>query len=165
MANSPEQFAKGFMMTMRTHLSVLAALMLLGAAVPAFAQDVPADANKALWCSTAFGLVSPQARAQGQTAAADNFDKYAKALNDMATASMKKAGFTDDKIKAQSAVYTDKVHKELGGGGTAEFSVVDCTQLVDPAAAAAMQPAQPAPAAPAGGNAAPATPAPAAPAK
>ncbi|HTJ57497.1 MAG TPA: hypothetical protein VL418_08050 [Devosiaceae bacterium] len=151
-------------MTMRTHLSVLAALVVLGASAPAaFAQAVPADANKALWCASAFGLVSPQARAQGQTAAADNFDKYTKALNDVAAASLKKAGFADDKIKAQSATYTDKVGKELAGGSAPEFSVVECTQLVDPAAAAAMQQA-PAPSAPAGGAMAPATPAPATPA-
>jgi len=76
-------------MSTRLHLSVLAAVAVLGASVPAFAQDVPADANKALWCSAAFGLVSPQARAQGQAAAADNFDKYSKSLTDSATASLK----------------------------------------------------------------------------
>ena len=146
-------------MSTRLHLSVLAAVAVLGASVPAFAQDVPADANKALWCSAAFGLVSPQARAQGQAAAADNFDKYSKPLTDSATASLKKAGFADDKIKAQGAAYSDKVSKELtGGGGTAEFSVVECTQLVDPVAAAAMQSAvTPAP----DGKTVPANPAPA----
>jgi hypothetical protein len=158
-------------MTMRTHLSVLAALVALGAAAPAFAQDVPADANKALWCASAFGLVGPQARAQGQTAVADNFDKYAKSLSDTAGASLKKAGFADDKIKAQAPAYALKVSKELTGGGAAEFTVVDCTMLVDPAAAAAIQSTQAAPAAgataPAAGAAAapsatPATPAPAA---
>src|SRR3569623_575537 len=119
-------FTEGTKMSTRLHLSVLAAVAVLGASVPAFAQDVPADANKALWCSAAFGLVSPQARAQGQAAAADNFDKYSKTLPDSATASLKKAGFADDKIKAQGAAYSDKVSKELtGGGGTAQFSVVD----------------------------------------
>jgi len=155
-------------MTMRTHLTVLAALALLGAGTPAFAQTVPADANKALWCSAAFTLVAPQAKAQGQAAAADNFDKYSKTLASAATDSLKKAGFTDDNIKTQGTAYADKVSKELSGGGTAEFTVVDCTQLVDPVAAASIQSATtPADNAPAAAPAAPAagtttTPAPAA---
>lgn len=151
-------------MTMRTHLAVLATLVVLGASAPAFAQTVPADANKALWCSAAFTLVSPQAKAQGQTAAADNFDKYSKTLAGVASDSLKKAGFTDDGIKTQGTTYADKVSKELSGGDKAEFSVVDCTQLVDPVAAASIQSATTpadnapatAPAAPAAGNTAPA---------
>jgi hypothetical protein len=145
------------------------AIALLAMAIPAFAKDVPADANKALWCASAFSFVEPQARAQGQISAADNFAKYAKSLNDASHASLSKAGFSDDEIKAQGASYSDKVNKELTGGGTAEFSVVECTQLVDPAAAALIQatgpngkgvaPAQPKAATPS--TPAPTTPAPA----
>ena len=154
-------------MTMRSHLAVLAALALIGAGTPAFAQTVPADANKALWCSAAFTIVAPQAKAQGQAAAADNFTKYSGTLASMASDSMKKAGFTDDAIKTQGTSYADKVSKELSGAGTAEFSVVDCTQLVDPVAAASIQSATTPPAAAPAAPAAPAagdttTPAPAA---
>lgn len=144
-------------MKIRTRLCALATLTLLAGAMPAFAQDVPADANKALWCSTAFGLVAPQAKAQGQADAADKFDKYSKTLAGTGSDALKKAGFTDDQVKTASASYTDKVTKELQGASAPEFSIYDCTMLVDPAAAAAMQ------AAPADNSAAPAggtTPAP-----
>ena len=161
-------------MIIRTRLAALLALAALGAVAPAWAQTAPAmpdDANKALWCSTAFSLVAPQAKAQGQTAAADRFTKYSATLATTGHDSMIKAGFTEDQAKAQTAAYTDKVTKELSGGGQADFTVVECTMLVDPQAAAALQQATPpaadatAPAtggdaAPAAGDAAPATPAP-----
>jgi len=160
-------------MSTRTRLCVLATLTLLGTAVPAFAQAVPDDANKALWCSTAFTLVEPQARAQGDATAADKFSKYAATLTGTSGDSLKKAGFTDDQIKTTAATYKDKVTKELSGGGAAEFTVIECTMLVDPAAAATLQqqqqapapdtaaPAAPAPDATPAPDAAPATPAPA----
>jgi len=144
------------------------ALATLALATPALAKDVPADAGKALWCASAFTIVEPQARAQGQVSAADNFLKYAKALNTASHDSLVKAGFTEDEIKAEGPTYTDKVTKELTGGGTAEFSVVECTQLVDPSAAALIQATGPngkgMTEAPAAGAAAPTTPAPATPA-
>ncbi|MGN6101584.1 MAG: hypothetical protein ACTHOR_10590 [Devosia sp.] len=155
-------------MTTPKRLAALVTLALLGT-TPVLAQAtpaVPADANKTLWCASAFTLVEPQARAQGQISAADNFLKYSKQLSDMSHASMVKAGFTEDQIKSTGATYSDKVNKELTGGGTAEFSVVECTQLVDPQAAALIQAGSngtgttTAPAngatAPAGGTAAPA---------
>lgn len=165
-------------MTFRTRFCAFATLTLMASAVPAFAQPVPDDANKALWCSTAFGLVEPQARAQGQAAAADNFKKYAETLLGTGGDSLKKAGFTADQVKTTTAGYADKVSKELQGGSAAEFTVVECTMLVDPTAAATLQQQeqerqqqQQAPAAtpaPADGAAAPApgadAPAPAAPA-
>ena len=135
-------------MTIRTPLAALLGLALMSAGTPvlAQAQQIPADANKALWCAAAFTLVEPQARAAGQTAAADNFLSYAKTLNAQSQASLTKAGFTDDQIKTQSGTYTSKVAQELNPGGKPEFSVVACTELVDPGKAAAMQPAAPAPA-------------------
>ena len=144
-------------MTVQTRLAALVAFAAIGFAAPAFAQDVPADANKALWCATAFSLVEPQARAQGQTSAADNFLKYSKTLADSSHDLLTKAGFTEDQIKAQAPTYSDKVNKELTGGSAAEFSVVDCTALVDPQAAALIKagPATDTPA-PAAGAAAPA---------
>lgn len=176
---------KGSTMKFQTRLWALSGLLALGTAVPALAQGVPADADKALWCASAFAIVEPQARAEGEAAtakndtetakadltAADNFKKYAGMLQDISSASLKKAGFTDDQIKVQVTAYSDKVNKELTGGGTAEFSVVECTQLVDPQAAEQIKTdaAAPADAAkPADGAAAPApatdgtTPAPAA---
>jgi len=129
-------------MTIRTPMAALAGLLILGAgaAVAAETPQIPADANKALWCASAFTLVEPQARAAGQTAAADNFLNYAKMLNAQSAAAMSKAGFTDEQIKSESGTYTAKVAGELNPGGKPEFSVVACTELVDPAKAAAMQP-------------------------
>jgi len=126
-------------MPIRTRLAAVLAISLAAAAAPAFAQTTPAvpdDANKALWCASAFTIVEPQARAQGQASAADNFLKYSKQLSDLSHQSLLKAGFTEDQVKAQGAAYNDKVTKELTGGGAAEFTVVECTQLVDPQAAA-----------------------------
>ena len=148
-------------MTIAMRRWALAALVALGSAAPALAQDVPADAAKALWCASAFTLVEPQARAQNQTSAADNFLKYAKELTDLSHQGLVKAGFSEDQIKVQSATYADKVNKELTGGGTAEFSVVECVQIVDPQAAALIKSGS---GAPADGTAAPAAPAAAAPA-
>ena len=68
-------------MSIRTRLPALVALATLALATPVLAQDapaVPADANKALWCATAFTMVEPQARQAGDTVAADNFLKYSK---------------------------------------------------------------------------------------
>lgn len=130
-------------MIIGTRLATAAlAFATMAAAAPAIAQSTPAvpDAtNKTLWCASAFTIVEPQARAQGQVSAADNFLKYSKQLSDMSHASLSKAGFTEDQIKAQDAAYSDKVNKELTGGGTPEFNVVECTQIVDPAAAALIQ--------------------------
>jgi hypothetical protein len=135
-------------MTIRISLATLAGLVILSAGTPALAQaqtpPMPADANKALWCAAAFTLVEPQARSAGQTAAADNFLAYAKTLNAQGQASLVKAGFTDDQVKSQAGGYTSKVAQELNAGGKPEFSVVACTEMVDPAKAAAMQPAPPA---------------------
>jgi hypothetical protein len=154
-------------MTFRTRALALFALTTLGFAAPAFAAPaVPDDANKALWCATAFTIVEPQARQAGDTAAADNFKKYADTLTGTSHDSMSKAGFSEADIKATGIKYVDAVTKELTQDGAPEFSVVDCTTLVDPAAAAAIKtaPAAPAAAAPAPAPAAPAAPAPAAPA-
>ncbi|MDR3474234.1 MAG: hypothetical protein P4M09_21505 [Devosia sp.] len=137
-------------MKIQMRLWALAGLLALGTAAPALAQDVPAETSKSLWCASAFALVEPQARAEGAAAtakndsasaqadiaAADNFKKYAGMLQDMSTASLKKAGFTDDQIKTQTTAFAEKVNKELTGGGAAEFSVIECTKLVDPEAAA-----------------------------
>jgi hypothetical protein len=143
-------------MTIRTGFCVLASLALLGAAAPAFAQDVPADANKALWCATAFTLVEPEARAQGQTEAADHFKSYSTTLSQTSHDSLTKAGFSEDQIKSQASAYTDKVTKELTGSGQPEFSEVECVTLVDPAAAQAIQQQQaPQDATPAPDNATP----------
>ena len=164
-------------MTNSTRLLALLAFATMGAALPAYAQTAPAmpdDATKALWCSSAFGLVAPQAKAQGQADASDRFTKYAATLATTGHDSLIKAGFTEDQAKASSATLADKVNKELSGTAQPEFTVVDCTTLVDPAAAAALQQAAPPAAAPAAGDAAPAaapaaaapaTPAPATPAK
>jgi hypothetical protein len=133
-------------MTIRTGFCVLASLALLGAAAPAFAQEVPADANKALWCATAFTLVEPEARKQGQTEAADHFKSYSTTLSQTSHDSLTKAGFSEDQIKSQTTAYTDKVTKELTGSGQPEFSEVECVTLVDPAAAQAIQQQQQAPA-------------------
>jgi hypothetical protein len=161
-------------MSIHTRLPALVALATLALATPVLAQDapaVPADANKALWCATAFTMVEPQARQAGDTVAADNFLKYSKALTTTSQDGLKKAGFTDDQVTATTAKYKDTVNKQLTPGGAPDFTVVDCTALVDPAAAAAIQATSGAPAAaPADGTAAPAavtapaTPAPAAPA-
>jgi|GEM_PF-4007443 len=160
-------------MTFLTRRWALAAVLAVGSAAPAMAQDVPADVSKALWCASAFTLVEPQARAQNQVSAADNFLKYSKELTTVSHDGLVKAGFSEDQVKVQNGVYADKVNKELTGGGTPEFSVVDCVQLVDPQAAAlitagsaapgadAAAPAAPAAATPAPATAAPATPAPA----
>jgi len=113
------------------------ALAALGAALPAHAQTTPAlpdDANKALWCATAFNMVAPIAKSHGQNEAADKFTKYAGILTTAAHDSLIKAGFTEDQVKAQAAPYTDKVNKELSPGGQAEFSAVDCSKLADPTA-------------------------------
>jgi hypothetical protein len=139
-------------MITRKLLAASALLVALGATLPAFADAAPAvptDANKALWCAAAFTMVEPQARAAGQTAAADSFLGYAKTLSASAADSLTKAGFTADQVKAQSATYSTKVTQELNSGGTPEFSVLTCTQLVDPSKAAAMEPPAAAPATPA----------------
>jgi hypothetical protein len=144
----PQHNRGRILMTLRKLVAISALLASLGTALPAFADTapaVPADANKALWCAAAFTLVEPQARGAGQTAAADSFLGYAKTLNASAGDSLSKAGFTADQIKAQTATYSTKVTQELNGGGTAEFTVLSCTQLVDPAKAAAMQPPAAAP--------------------
>ena len=170
-------------MTLHLRLPTLAALVVFGLVAPAAAQTVPADANQALWCATAFTQVEPQARSAGQADMADNFLKYSKTLGATSHDLLTKAGFTEDQIKAQQAKYSDTVTKELAptGGGTPDFTVEACTALADPAAAAkaaaaaaaapapdattpapaADAPATPAPATPAPAPATPATPAPA----
>ena len=68
-------------MTIHLRLPALAAFALIGLVAPAMAAPaVPADANAALWCATAFTQVEPQARSAGQTEMADNFLKYGKGL-------------------------------------------------------------------------------------
>jgi hypothetical protein len=138
------------LMIFRTFVVTSALLVSLGTTLPAFADAAPAvptDANKALWCAAAFTIVEPQARAAGQSAAADSFLGYAKTLNASAGDSLTKAGFTADQVKAQTATYSTKVTQELNSGGTPDFSVLSCTQLVDPSKAAAMEPPAAAPAA------------------
>jgi hypothetical protein len=157
------QKRRNFPMTLHLRLPALAALVVFGLVVPAMAQDVPADANQALWCATAFTQVEPQARSAGKTDMADSFLKYGKILGTSSHDLLTKAGFTEDQVKAAQTKYTDTVGKELAQGGTPDFTVEACTALADPAAAAAAAaapaPATPAPAA--DGMAAPATPAPA----
>ena len=156
-------------MTLHLRLPALAALVVFGLVAPAVAQDVPADANQALWCATAFTQVEPQARSAGQADMADSFLKYSKLLGTSSHDLLTKAGFTEDQIKAAQTKYTDTVGKELAQGGTPDFTVEACTALADPAAAAKAAAAPPAtdattPAPATDGTAAPATPAAPAPA-
>jgi len=126
-------------MTIHLRLPALAAFALIGLVAPATAAPaVPADANEALWCATAFTQVEPQARSAGQTEMADNFLKYGKGLTTTGHDLLIKAGFTEDEAKAQAATFVDTVTKQLGAGGKPDFTVEACTALADPAAAAAM---------------------------
>ncbi len=118
-------------------LATLVASLAL-ATTPVMAQAVPPDANKALWCATAFGAIEPQARATGATAIADNFLKYTKALTTSSHDLLVKAGFTEDQITALAAKYTKDVPEQMTQPTADSFSQQDCTALVDPAAAAAM---------------------------
>lgn len=121
--------------------------------LPVTAQEVPPEADTALWCSIAFSQIAPKVRASGQVELADKLEGYGQRLTDVSLIQLITAGFTDQQIKDLGGKYIIEIAAQLAPGAKATRSVDECTRLAEAA------PAEPAAATPATEPAAPAAPA------
>lgn len=112
-------------------LLALAALSLMQlTAAPAFAQDIPADAEHALSCSTIFSVKADDARDAGDGGTATELSYRSDELNARGVLILQGAGFTDADIENVLMNTAMKVGF-LTGAGEPPYSDEECFALME----------------------------------
>ena len=123
--------------TMLRHfaLAAIGGLALAGTLSGAFAQDVPADGYKSLWCGQAFlaaaGTLPPEATEQDKQTA-QYFIASGTGLVEAGTAAYVAAGFTPEAATAASTALAPTGNEQISAnnGEGAEFTFEDCSVLI-----------------------------------
>lgn len=121
------------------------AVVLAASSVPALGQDgagapttasaapaaapVPAEADKLLWCGSAFYWLAASAEDSGETEEAETYDRWSKRLLEVAGASLTSAGFAPERIEQLVADYDQAALAELGTP-EAPHDIVTCPDLL-----------------------------------
>ena len=115
----------------------LPALLLVLAPVAALAQDVPADAERDLWCGTAFELMvadEPADASAEKLAAAQPYQEGARRLVQRALPIYLESGFSDAALLAYRQKLEASVSRVVNGGGWNDSdqspSFEDCKALL-----------------------------------
>lgn len=108
-------------------LAAVAVLALSGA--PAFAQPVPAEADKLLWCASAFYWLAGTAADAGDNDEAEMYDRWSKRLLEVASISLIGSGFQPDTIEALVTRYDEATLVQLADG-SAPHDVATCPELL-----------------------------------
>jgi hypothetical protein len=100
----------------------------------ALAQTAPADAEKQLWCGSAFVAAfsnPPPGVPSDQLALAQQYIDQGNSMVDEAGQKYLNAGFTEEQLTKIKTDLTDEVAKVVGGdGANAKFSFEDCQALM-----------------------------------
>ena len=112
---------------MRRLLSALA-LLAIGASGSA-AQSITLEADKVLWCGSAFYWLAVDASDGGEDAEADQYGAWAEQLLAKAVALLRLDQLSDAQIEHISAAYDKAVLAELGTD-KARHDVATCPELV-----------------------------------
>ncbi len=123
------------MLSYARSLSFVIALAL--AAAPVLAQDivgdVPADAQKDLWCGTAFGLMLKEAPAEkggDQTGLKDAFKAGSAGLIERALPIYLESGYSNETLEAFRLKLEGEVSRTINGGETGPYTFQDCSALI-----------------------------------
>ncbi|HEY0918676.1 hypothetical protein [Devosia sp.] len=108
-------------------LLLLALLDPVRAAAPA----LPADADRLLWCASAFFWLAGSADDAGDVAEAELYDGWAGSLGDRAAALLGELGFDAAHVEETVAAYDQQVLDEITAGSP-RHEVAACQQLVAP---------------------------------
>jgi hypothetical protein len=118
-----------------SRLSLVVVLAL--AAAPVLAQDivgdVPADAQKDLWCGTAFELMLKEAPAEksvDKTGLKDAFKTGSAALIERALPIYLENGYTNETLEAFRLKLEGEVSRTINGGETGPYTFQDCSALI-----------------------------------
>jgi hypothetical protein len=98
----------------------LLAFLLLVAPVAAMAQEVPVEAERDLWCGTAFGLLvadEPADASAEKLAAAKPFEDGSKLLIQRALPIYLESGYSDAALETYRQKLEASVSRVVNGGG------------------------------------------------
>ncbi len=112
---------------MRRFASALA-LVAIGAAGVS-AQSITLEADRVLWCGSAFYWLAVDASDGGEDAEADQYGKWSEELLGKAVALLRLDALSDAQIEHISAAYDKAVLAELGTD-KARHDVAACPELV-----------------------------------
>ncbi|MEO6394516.1 MAG: hypothetical protein ABIO40_01225 [Devosia sp.] len=118
---------------------LLAALPLLIVSPGAFAQSVPDDAHKVMWCALAFQIffVDPHRSSVEEIEVFKPYADAAKLLLDHGRASLAAAGFSDEAANQVRRALVPEVTRQVNREEAAEFTTTDCAALAKAHGAAA----------------------------
>jgi len=106
-----------------------AIVLLAVAATPAVAQPVPAEADKLLWCASAFYWLAGTAADAGDTEEAAMYDRWSKRLLEIGSASLISSGFQPDTIEELVTRYDEAALVQLADN-TAPHDIATCPALL-----------------------------------
>lgn len=106
-------------------------------AAPAVAQDivteVPADAQKDLWCGTAFALMLKEAPAEksgDKTGLKEAFRTGSQQLVERALPIYLESGYTNETLDAFRQKLEGEVSRTIDGGAPGPYTFQDCSALI-----------------------------------
>jgi hypothetical protein len=115
----------------KTIAQALALATLLGAiALPAFAADPSPEADKALWCKTAFETVSEEFGKQDKKEQADQMAQLAAGMEQIAVGHLTDEGFSPLEIAGLLNAAMEIDRELLPGGSKTRFTSDDCLALL-----------------------------------
>lgn len=109
---------------------VTALFMVAAFAAPALAQPALApEADKTLWCASAFYWLAGSAEDSGEPEEAEMYDRWSKRLLDIAGAALARSGYVPEKIEEIILGYDEQVLGELGTPEAAH-DITTCPDLL-----------------------------------
>ena len=116
----------------KSGLNRIAATMLLlaGLSGAALAQAPSPEADRTLWCASAFYWLAASAEDAGDAAEAELYDRWSGQLVERVTADLLAAGQSSDAVDALLSDYDEQVLTELGTA-EATHDIEACPPLVE----------------------------------
>jgi hypothetical protein len=111
-------------------LRVLAGGLALLMASAALAADVPAEADRLLWCGSAMYWLSISASDAGNDAEADQYQGWADTLTGRGAQRLTAAGFGTEAIDTVISGYDEKVVEDLNGPAP-PYDAAECPALAE----------------------------------
>lgn len=110
--------------------SAALALLSILAVTPILAADVPPEADRVLWCGSAFYWLAADAADAGNEAEADQYGTWSDTLLAEATDLLEAAGFDQEALDATVETYDTDVVAEMTTPA-ARYDVTACPELLE----------------------------------